>query len=332
MDIILVPDDYRQTPLNDDRQTSPDDDRQTPPDDDRQTPPDDDRQTSSSDQSSTDDTFSEPTENLLPVYDDDQQQISSMSTIHVSPVKVNNQNSTDDIFSEPTENLLPVCEDDQQQTSTMNNVRVSPVKVNNQSSTDDIFSEPTENLLPVYEDDQQQISSMNSIRVCPVKVNCSSLPNLKIKHPYQLDDSEKDPFNDKKRIIIDEHVKVSHINRSNLRRLTTDIVVSRLKPRSSRKSAGSVTVSRANKILFQSVNANLNNQQIMPMTSRQSTVRVSRISTAANNMNQGFHQKVIASKPIVTRLSASNERPFKMKQKELHVIVKHLYINSKKSS
>jgi hypothetical protein len=343
---------------------------------------DDDRQTSSNDESSSDDISSVAIENVLPVYENDQRQISSMNSIDVSPMKVNNcsslsnikikhpyqsdenendpfndESSSDDISSVAIENVLPVYENDQRQTPSMSSIDVSPVKVNNcsslsnikikhpyqsdpnendpfndESSSDDISSVAIENLLPVYENDQRQIPSMSSIDVSPVKVNnCNSLSNIKIKHPYQSDENENDPFNDEKRIIIDEHVKVSHINRSSLRRINKDTLLLRLDSCSSQRNTSNVTVYRTNNRNSQSMNGNLNNRQITQMTSRQSTVKVSRISTAAN-IKQGSKQKVIVSKPMITRGSTSNERSLQMKQKELHASVKHASVDSKKSS
>jgi len=205
---------------------------------------------------------------------------------------------------------------------------------NDESLSDDTSSVATETLLPVYKSDQQQIYSMiNGIRVCPVKVKTDiTLPNLKIKHPYQSDDNENNPFIDEKKVIIDKHVKVSHINRSSLHDLKTNISLLGLDEHSRRKSTSNVSVSVVNKRISKSINGNLNNGETTQMISRESTVRVSRIPTAAN-INQGSNQKIIASKPMVTRLSLSNEPPVKMKKKKKsHVSVKHAPINSKKSS
>jgi len=214
-----------------------------------------------------------------------------------------------------------VITDDDRQTSS-----------HDQGSSDDISSVATETLLPVYENDQQQISSTNSIHVSPVKVNnCSSLPNINIEHSSQSDDDENNPFDDEKRIIIDEHVKVSHINRSSLDRINKDLSLLKSDASSSQKTISNVRVSRIKNINSQSINGNLNNQQITRMTSGQSAVRVSRISTAAN-INQSSYHKLILSKPMVTRMSISNKRPRQMKQKELHVSVKHGSVDSKKSS
>jgi hypothetical protein len=179
---------------------------------------------------------------------------------------------------------------------------------NDRSSSNDISSTTTEELLSVYEDDQQQISSTSDTLIRPVKVdNHISLPNLKIKHPCQTHDNY--PFNTGKKMIINKHVKVSHINRSDLRSLNKEITLLRLN--------------------------NLKNRQTTQITSRQSTVRICRVSTA-DNINQGSNKKVIASKYMVTKLPLSNELPLplplKMKQKELHVSVKHVSVNANKSS
>jgi hypothetical protein len=203
---------------------------------------------------------------------------------------------------------------------------------NDQSSSDDIStSVTTENSLHVDENDREQISPMNNIRVCPVNINNhSSLPNLQVKHPYQQYNNENDPFNDEKRIITDKHVQVSHLNRSDLDRLNTEISLLKLAASSRRKSTSNVKVSRTNKNLSESINNNLNNQQITAMTSRQGTVRINRISTAAN-INQGSDKKIIASKPLVTRISVSRERSSKKKPKELQAPVIHISVHTKKS-
>jgi len=277
---------------------------------------DDDRQTSSNDESSSDDISSVAIENLLPVYENDQQQISSMNSIDVSPVKVNNRSSL------PNIKIKHPYQSDENENDPFND----------ESSSDDISSVAIENLLPVHENDQRQISSMSNIDVSPVKVNnCSSLSNIKIKHPYQSDENENDPFNDEKKIIIDEHVKVSHINRSSLCRINKDILLLTLDSCSSQRNTSNVRVYRTNNRNSQSINGNLNNRQITQMTSRESTVKVSRISTAAN-IQQGSKQKVIVSKPMITQVSTSNERSLQTKQKELRVSVKHASVDSKKSS
>lgn len=216
-------------------------------------------------------------------------------------------------------NLL-VTDDDRQTSSS------------DQSSSDDIStSVSSENSIPVGENDRQHISRMSNIRVCPVNINNrSSLPNLQIKHPYQQYNNENDPVNDEKRIITDKHVQVSHLNRSDLDRLNTEISLLKLAASTRRKSTSNVKVSRPNKNLSQSINNNLNNQQITAMTSRQGTVRLNRISTAAN-INQGSDKKIIASKPLVTRISVSRERSSKTKPKELQASVIHISVHSKKS-
>jgi hypothetical protein len=192
-----------------------------------------------------------------------------------------------------------------------------------QSSSDDISSVVTENLLPAYEDDPQQMCSISNIRVCSVKVhNHTSLPNLKIKHPNRSDDNEDNPFDDEKKIIIDEHVKVSHVKRSSLRSFNTEISLLRLDACSRRKSTGNVNVCRANERISQSVNQ---------MISKQNTVRGHRTLTGVM-VNQGSNRKEIASKPLITRLSISNELPFKINQNKLHVSVKHVSVKQRQSS
>lgn len=201
-----------------------------------------------------------------------------------------------------------------------------------QSSSNDLSSMSSETLLPVHEKDQPQMSNMSNVRIRTIKVdNHTNLPNLMIKHPNRSDDNNgNDPFNDEKRIIIDKHIKISHINRSNLRHSTTDIPPLKLEACSSGKSIDSITVSRGNQNLSKSINGNLNNQETTKITSRESTVRIIRTSTAANK-NQGSNKKVIASKPLVTRIPF-DKLPLRKKKKELHVSVQHVTLNSKKSS
>jgi hypothetical protein len=198
---------------------------------------------------------------------------------------------------------------------------------NGQSSSDDISSVTTENLsITVHENNQQRMSSMSSIRVDPVKIiNHSSLTNLNIKHPYQSND------NDEKRIISDVHVKISRINRASLHSLTIEPSLSRLDACSRRKSTGNAIVSRSNKRISQIANDDRTNQETIHVTSRQNTIRANQTPTIAN-IKQDSDQKVNTSKPMVTRVSFSNELPFRMDQKELHVTVKHVSVNSKKSS
>lgn len=203
----------------------------------------------------------------------------------------------------------------------MNNIVLTDddrqIPSNGESSSDDISSVATENLLPVYR------SSIGNTHVCSVKVNNrSSLPNLKIKHPYRPDGNENDPFNDERKIITDKHVKVSRVKRSSLRSLNAEISLLRLDASSRRKSTGNVSVSRTNRRISQSVNQ---------ITSREKTVRVDRTSTAANK-NQDLNRRQTASNPLVTRISFSNGLPFNLTQKELHASVKHLSVNQKKSS
>lgn len=173
---------------------------------------------------------------------------------------------------------------------------------NGQSSSDDVSSVTTKNSsMTIHENDQRR---MPSIHVIPVKtIDRRSLPNLEVKHICQ---PNKNLFNDKNRIINDVHVKVSRINRASLHDLYTETSVSSFDTCPRRKSTGTVTVSRAN----------------------QSTVHVNRTS-AATNTKQDL---AIASKPMVTRVSFSNELSFSMHQKEPHVTVKHISVNQKHSS
>jgi hypothetical protein len=192
---------------------------------------------------------------------------------------------------------------------------------NGQSSSDDISS-----VVTALENNQQRMSSMISIRVDPQKIiNHSSLPSLNIKHSNQSND------NDEKRIISDAHVKISRINRASLHSLTIEPSLSRLDACSRRKSTGNAIVSRSNKRISQIANDNRTNQETIHVTSRQNTIRANQTPTIAN-IKQGSDQKVNTSKPMVTRVSFSNELPFRMDQKELHVTVKHVSVNSKKSS
>ena len=202
-----------------------------------------------------------------------------------------------------------------------------------QDSSDNLSSASSDTLLPVPEIHPRETSQISHIRVHSVNIDDHvSLPNLALKHPNRSDD-DNDPFDDEKRIINDEHVKVSHINRASLETLANDILQLRINRYSSRWNMNNVTVSRGNQRISHSTNGNLNNRQTSQITSRQrSTVHVSRISTAAN-INQGCNQKVIGSKPIVTRVSLVNELPVRSAKKDLtHVSVRRTSGNSKKSS
>jgi hypothetical protein len=214
-----------------------------------------------------------------------------------------------------------VTTDDDRQTSS-----------NGKSSSDDISSESTQTLSPVHENRRRPISSMSGIHVRPVKViTRNSLPNMKIKHPYRQDDTECDQYDDEKIIITDEHVKVFHMKRSSLRSLNTEISLSRLNASSRRRSIGTVSVLRSNTNVSKNVIGNITNRESTQMASRLSTLRAIGTTTAAS-ITQGSDTKLITCKPVVTRISFSNELPFKMIQKESKVTVKHISVNQKKTS
>ena len=217
----------------------------------------------------------------------------------------------------------PKTDDDDRQTD-----------ANDQNSSDNLSSVSSETLLPASENNQRETSHISPTRVRTVNVaNRPSLPNLNIKHPNQVDD-DKDPFNEEeKRIIVDEHVTVSHVNRATLGSFANDILQLRAKRYSSGRKIEHVTVSRGNPRVSQSTNGNLNNRQTSQITARQrSTVHVSRISTAAS-INQGCKQKVIGSKPIVTRISLDNELTSRKTTRDMtHVSVRHTSGYSKKSA
>ena len=219
------------------------------------------------------------------------------------------------------DNTSPKTDDDRQ------------TDANDQNSSDNLSSVSSETLLPALETNQRETAQSSPTRVCSVSVdNRASLPNLTIKHPNRSD-YDNDPFNEEKRIIVDEHVKVSHVNRATLESFTNDILQLRTKRYSSGRNIDNVTVSRGNPRVSQSTNDNLNNRQTSQITARQrSTVHVSRIPTAAK-INQGYKQRVSGSKPIVTRISLVNELPLrKIKRDMTHVSVRHTSGSSKKSS
>jgi hypothetical protein len=124
------------------------------------------------------------------------------------------------------------------------------------------------------------------------------------------------------------------MDRASVHRLNAEVTQLRLDIYSKRKRTGTVTVFRGNQRPPKSINGNLNNRETTQIKSRQSTVRVNRISTA-DSINQGSNQKIIASKPMVTRISTANELLLKMKQQKetmMHVTVQSASLNSKKSS
>lgn len=219
-------------------------------------------------------------------------------------------------------NNSPKADDDDRQTFSID-----------QDSSDNLSSTSSDTLLPASENHSREISQIDHVRVHPInRESRVSLPNFNIKHPNRSD-NEIDSFDDEKRIIVDKHVTVSHINRATLQTLSDDILQVRInRSATSRWNMNNVTVSRGNRKLSQSTNSHQNNRQTSQIPSRQrSTVHVSRISTAAT-INQGYNKKTIGSKPIVTRISFVNEPSVPSQSKDLkHVSVRRTSGNSKKS-
>ncbi|CAF0726307.1 unnamed protein product [Rotaria sp. Silwood1] len=195
---------------------------------------------------------------------------------------------------------------------------------NGQSSSDDISSVATENLLPVYKSNQQPTIKNNIVRVSRIKIdNHNSLPNLKIKYLYRPRDNVENLLNSRKKITASEHVRISRVKYPSVPDLNTKIPLLRLDSSSRQKHPNNVNGSSPNKNITQNVNGNLINRETRKLTSRQSIVRANRTPTAAH-INQGLNQKVIASKPMVTRL------PLQKNQKEMYVPDKHVSEKVKK--
>ncbi|CAF2361994.1 unnamed protein product [Rotaria sp. Silwood2] len=196
---------------------------------------------------------------------------------------------------------------------------------NGQSSSDDISSVATEKLLPVYESDQQPTTKKNIVRVSRVKIDHrNSLPTLKIKYLYRPKDNVENLFNGtKKKFIVNEHVKISRVKYPSVNDLNTKISPLRLDPRSTHKHTDNANDSRPNKNISQNVNGNLINRETRKMTSRQGIVHANRTPTAAH-INQGPNKKIIAFKPVVTRL------PLQTNQKTMYTSDKHVSEKVKK--
>ncbi|CAF1360957.1 unnamed protein product [Adineta steineri] len=168
-----------------------------------------------------------------------------------------------------------------------------------QDLSDDSSVEITEN---PQTNDQKPISNKN-IHSTQAK-NRHSLPNLNIKHPYYSINDDKDPFIDETKVIIDEHVKISHVPRTSAHNLNTDLLVPKSDADSRRKSTDNTNVSRPNKTVHH--------------TSKE------------DNINQDIDKKVTAAKSMVKRVSLTNELPRKMSSEDVHVHVKHITVNKKK--
>lgn len=190
-------------------------------------------------------------------------------------------------------------EDQRHASANIEDQRHTPTNVEEQSSSETIItSESPESILPINTTIDQ------CVRVCPIKIeNVCIQPNPTIKHPNWSND---DPFTEQQRRIIDKHVKVSHVDRSALHRIATEMSLLKITPYARRKSTGTIVVSLPNK------RSSANTHQ--RLSSRQNTVRISRISTAESIKQDLQRQRI----------------PSKMKENVIHVSIKQK--NYKKSS
>lgn len=196
---------------------------------------------------------------------------------------------------------------------------------NREDSFDDASSLSTGKLLHAHGKNQRRLTNANVARISQFNIqNRMSEPTIMIRYRFRPNDKKKDSFHNGKRIITNEHVKITRLSQAKLHSLNQNVPTDKLESHLTKKPIGHVNISYPYKNKSQNEHGVLMDHETEKPTVKQDREHANQ-SPTADGINQVSDKKIVVSKRAASQISVSNKPPVKINQKQIRVSVKHIF-------